>query len=134
MRESEEEVTGRTSPASQWGAIATVVVGLLIVGSTVLVIGRCVVPRGFDPAEWRAQCGNFKDNSRYAMVVDLKRDYLRVGLPRAEVRACLGPPDSATEFEDLYFIGYGSLSPSPQYYVIRYNKDLNVQFFMSKAG
>lgn len=75
----------------------------------------------FDANTWKAQRGvSAKDNKRIDMVPKLEAS-VRVGMPRADVIALLGEPDSHNRETDAdrYFLGL-PLGPDEQYYEIRY--------------
>src|SRR3990167_10127002 len=88
-----------------------------------LFFSACTMQKdSFDSNTWKAQRGvSAKDNKRIDMVPTLEAN-VRVGMPRADVIALLGEPDSRNRETDAdrYFLGL-PLGPDEQYYEIRYS-------------
>lgn len=81
----------------------------------------------FDSDAWKSQRGvRAQDNRRGGMVPSLDTS-IREGMPRADVIALLGDPDSRNDETDtdVYELGVSELGIDEEYYEIRY-RDGNV--------
>lgn len=80
---------------------------------------------GFDSDAWKSQRGVAAlDNRRGAMVASLE-GVVREGMPRADVLAALGEPDTrdAGSGVDVYELGVSGVGVDEEYYEIRYQDD-----------
>ncbi|MEH6415963.1 hypothetical protein [Pseudomonas sp. CGJS7] len=76
----------------------------------------------FDSAAWKSQRGaDAQDNRRGGMVAALEQT-VRTGMPRDEVIALLGEPDStdAASSTDVYELGVARFGVDEEFYRIQY--------------
>jgi hypothetical protein len=76
----------------------------------------------FDETIWKSFQGSQEiKNPRAKMVADLKANYLKVGMKRAEVEAILGEADRISNGQYLYRLGMGQYSVDYSYMALAYN-------------
>lgn len=88
------------------------------------LLPACTMPQTatFDPDAWKSQRGAApQDNRRGAMVEGLKTA-VRDGMPREEVVALLGEPDSrnAATGVEVYELGVSAVGVDEEYFEVRY--------------
>lgn len=77
----------------------------------------------FDSNAWKSQRDvAAQDNARGPMVAGMQQT-LRAGMPRTEVVALLGEPDSRRDTTDVYELGRAPYGVDEEYYEIRYVDD-----------
>ncbi|WP_425257821.1 hypothetical protein ACPOLB_20160 [Rubrivivax sp. RP6-9] len=93
--------------------------------------GDAVTDTGeFDRQRWAAGHGQYDaPNPRAGMVAALRERHLRVGMPRADVRALLGIPDASAPQRDTWFLGRSGVGPSIETWVVEYGPDGQVLHF-----
>lgn len=90
---------------------------------------------GFDATRWRShRDDDTLQNPRIGMVAALEGGILRKGMPRAEVRDLLGPPDAIKPRADNYGLGVYSFSIDYQHYVIEYDRGGRVSRCYTRSG
>jgi len=104
----------------------TSLVGVGIVVAVVLVLGVFAyrVRPHFDRQRWKDAAGVLVDSPRAAMVNDLGRRHLRVGMTRGEVLGLLGDPDAQDSNGRLiYAIGRVGLGTDSSEYIVSLDGD-----------
>jgi hypothetical protein len=118
------------------GALAIVLVAVAIAGVMAIpalhdTVFNPFATERFDRAKWLAAASTSDweyRNPRGPMAEDLRRDHLRKGMRRAEVRALLEKSDNsqaedAAANSDRYYLGHwGTMSIDGDYLIIHYDK------------
>ncbi len=98
---------------------------LLLVSLALGAVPGCRAPTAapaFDSAVWKAQRGaDPQANTRGTMVAALEQA-VRTGMPRSDVIALLGEPDSRDDDTDTYELGVSPMGIDEETYVITYRE------------
>ena len=96
---------------------------LLLVSLALGAVPGCRAPTAapaFDSAVWKAQRGaDPQANTRGTMVAALEQA-VRTGMPRSDVIALLGEPDSRDADTDIYELGVSPLGIDAEVYAVTY--------------
>jgi hypothetical protein len=77
----------------------------------------------FDEVIWKAQLGSqAADNPRAKMLVDLKENYIKIGMMQTEVEAILGKADRMRNGQHLYRLGMGRFAADYSYLALVYDE------------
>ncbi|MBT2971010.1 MAG: hypothetical protein B6D72_16940 [gamma proteobacterium symbiont of Ctena orbiculata] len=77
---------------------------------------------GFNQKTWKAMYGSLEfDNPRAKMVMDLKENHLKPGMPQSQVEALLGKADRILNNRHLYRLGMGKFSVDYSFLALIYD-------------